>query len=852
MKGKGFLIFLAVLVGLVLVLGLFLGYSARRSFPTTEGTLNFSGLDGPVDIYRDEFGIPQIYATTQHDLFFAQGFVHAQERFWQMDFWRHQGAGRLSELLGDATLETDIFLRTLGWERIAQQELELLDDEYLAVLGAYTEGVNAYLAENTGTALSLEYLFLKIVNADYQPQPWTTLNSITWAKAMAWDLGNGYLDSELLRAQLAKALTPEQIAFLYPAYPSEHPVIVNHPHLTSDAGQAPSVTWQIPDQALAQLADLDARLAAQPWLDSSKFIGVGSNSWVLSGTLTDTGTPLLANDPHLGQQIPSIWFQIGMHCVEKSPDCPFDVAGFSFAGVPGVVIGHNDRIAWGMTNVGPDVIDLYVEKVNPANPLQYEYMGEWQDMETVTEVINVAGGEPYTLTVRLTRHGPLITEAYGVTDTLEGTQLQLPEEPYAVAMRWTALEPSFVFRSIYELNLAQNFDDFRSALSGFAVPSQNLIYADVDGNIGYQMPGKIPMRPAGDDGKLPVPGWTGEHEWLGYIPFEDLPYAFNPPEGYIATANNAVVGPEYPYFITDEWSYGYRAARIVDLIESAPGPIDKAYIQQMQGDNYFAAAADLVPLLLEIDLEAALVDAFSPDREAVEASRQQAVSLADTRELLHDWDYQNDKGSAAAALFNAFWRNLVILTFNDQLPEFYGMGVGDQSMLLVHQLLPDPDNVWWDDRNTPVTERRDDILVAAFAQAAAELQDSLGKDTAQWAWGSLHGMTFTHSVMDNFPLINKMFNRGPYPSSGGQGIVNALGWSLDSYQVSWLPSMRMIVDLGDLNNSLTVHTTGESGHAYHPHYIDMAPLWLNIQYYPMYWQRSAIEANAAAHLHLEP
>jgi len=824
----------AVLIIIVVLLGLlaavFVPRAMRQSFPQTDGDIHLDGLDGEVDIYRDALGVPQIYASTTHDLFFAQGYVHAQDRFWQMDFWRHQGAGRLSELLGENTLDVDRFIRTLGWERVARQELGLLDTDSLAILEAYSQGVNAYLRDHRGTALSMEYFFLPLLNRGYEPEPWQPLHTLTWAKAMAWDL-RGNMDSEIDRAMLLKSLPPEQVDQLFPPYPAEHPVIVNHPHLTAQGDlpqQAGLGEISFALQALAETQSIAHRLQAL----GGGTAGVGSNSWVISGELTDTGMPLLANDPHLSSQMPSIWYQVGLHCAPKGPDCLLEVAGVSFAGAPGVIIGHNDRIAWGFTNVGPDVMDLYIEKINPENQNQYEYQGRWEDMQVLTESIEIAGGETVEMPVRLTRHGPVITEVYDLGEFAEQTGIEMPES-YAIALRWTALEPKYVFRSIWNLNRAQNWEDFREAARELAVPAQNLVYADVDGNIGYQMPGDIPIRTPAHSGKLPVPGWTGEYEWQGYIPFEELPFTFNPPENYIVTANNAVVGPQYPYTISTEWDYGYRARRIVEMIEDAPGAIDIAYIQEMQADNQDPSAAFIVPVLEQVSLE-------DPGLQAA-------------RDLLDGWDYQNHMDSAQAALYAAFWKHLLLRTFKDDLPEFYAPWGGDNWAAIMQSLVDSPEDAWWDDRNTPSQENRDDIFRNAFSAALSEMQETQGRDSSSWSWGDLHTLTFSHAVMDNFPLIDRLFNRGPFRTSGGASVVNNTVWDAsEDYQVGTVPSMRMIVDLGSLQNSLLIHTTGQSGHAGHPHYIDMADMWRTIQYSPMLWERSQVEGAAQELLQLMP
>ncbi|MGB2963272.1 MAG: penicillin acylase family protein [Anaerolineales bacterium] len=813
--------------------------TAEKSFPLVEGEIQIAGLDGPVEIYRDSFGIPHIYAESHHDLMFTQGYVHAQDRFWQMDFWRHQGAGRLSELLGNTMLETDKFLRTLGWERVAKQELAQLEPEELSILEAYAEGVNAYLQEYSGTALSMEYAFLSILNRGYTPKSWIPLNSLTWAKAMAWDLRDN-LSTELDRAMLLKDISADQLEFIYPPYPQDHPLIVTDyasPESKIDQYNQNFTKFQsdnlIPVSAISPLIQsVISQVEALDNLTGGGFEGIGSNSWAISGELTDTGKPYLANDPHLGSQMPSIWYEVGLHCREKTESCQLDVAGFSFAGFPGIVIGHNDRIAWGLTNVGPDVMDLYIEKINSDNPTQYEYEGEWVEMEIVTETIQVAGKDPVDHTVYLTRHGPVIGSVYGLEEFAESTTLDIPEN-YALALRWTALEPSCMFCAMWEVNLSQNWQEFREAAKEFAVPSQNLLYADVEGNIAYQMPGRIPIREEGHDGMLPVPGWTGDYEWQGYIPFEELPNTLNPPEGYIVTANNAVVGPDYPYLISQQWDRGFRAQRIVDMLEEAPNPIPMDYIKQMQGDNHDLVAQTLVPILLEIQ--------FSDP------------ALVSAQQILQGWNYQADLDSAPALLFMVFYQNLINNTFQDELPDYFHVGVGSTAKELFRLLVNTPDHPWWDDPSTSNQENLEDIFRSTFEESYQEITKEQGKDPQDGKWGDLHTITFKNQVMSSFPIVNAAFDRGPFPASGGNEIVNATGWDpYEPYVIDWLPSMRMIVDLSDLSNSITIHTTGQSGHAYHPHYIDMADMWRTIQYHPMLWQFTTIQEQAESTLTLTP
>jgi penicillin amidase len=822
---------------------------APKSFPQIDGEIQLSGLDGKVDVYRDSMGIPQIYATTSHDLFFAQGYVHAQERFWQMDFWRHTGSGRLSEMFGSSQVDTDAFLRTLGWRQTAEEEWKQLSPETKSMLQAYTDGVNAYLKDHHDTALSLEYAVLGLLSPNYVIEDWTPVNSLTWGKAMAWDL-RGNMDEEIQRSVLLKTLTPEQIAQLFPDYPEEFPVIVNQmpstaqKSKTENSNEAAIDYSQVPIENVSYNTTLlDSALG--PWSD-----GLGSNSWVISGDLTDTGKPYLANDPHLGIQMPSIWFQIGLHCVKKTTDCPFEVTGFSFAGVPGVVIGHNDKVAWGVTNNGPDVMDLYIEKVNPDDPNQYEVNGKWVDFETREETIKTSKGESITITVRNTRHGPVISDTYGALKDKGKPEDQtfvaykdragvgLPGQ-YVISLAWTALSPSTPFEAIWGFDKAQNWDEFREAARNFHVPAQNLVYADVEGNIGYQNPGEIPIRAKGD-GTLPVPGWTDEYAWTGYIPFEELPYSFNPAEGYIVAANNQSSPRDYPYLITKDWNFGFRANRIDELIKNAPGKIDSAYIQKMQGDNYDQLAAVFVPRLLELGL-------------STPTSNQTAALDA-----LKDWDFQDNADSTPAAIFNAFFRHVMDNTFNDNMPEArYHANVYETRWYgAMWELAKNPNDPFWDDKSTPdVIETMDDMLVKSFKDGVTELEGTYGNDISKWQWGDMHAATFKNLTLGKSGvfLIEDLFNRGPFPTGGNKIAVNSTGWSsVDGYPTVWLPSMRMIVDMSNLNNSLTVHTTGESGHAYNKHYDDMSKLWASVQYYPMWWEQDSVIKDAEGHLVLKP
>jgi penicillin amidase len=556
--------------------------------------------------------------------------------------------------------------------------------------------------------------------------------------------------------------------------------------------------------------------------------GLGSNNWVISGERTESGKPILADDTHLGIQMPSIWYEVGLHCEPIGPECPYNVVGFSFASSPGIIIGHNDHIAWGVTNLGPDVQDFFIEKINPEDPNQYEFKGRWEDMEIIREEITVAGqDDPEVVNVRITRHGPIINDVIG------GVEEEWSYGWQPLAFSWTALQPGTLVKSILMINTASNWEEFRAALSYWNVPSQNFVYADVEGNIGYQAPGRIPIRAAGD-GTMPVPGWTGAYEWVDYIPFDALPRAFNPAEGYIVTANNAVVGTDYPYFISADWTEGYRARRIVEMIE-ADESITVEDVMTMHGDNVVVYAQDILPFLLQLPT----------------TDPKQAQAL----DYLRDWDFTAERESVPAVIFESLRIHLVDRVYGDELGEQLLRRLRSNLSVALSRMLPEPETPWFDDVTTPEVESRDEILLLALGDTVDELSETLGEDMSSWKWGDLHTATFRNQSLGNsgIGIIEAIFNRGPVAVDGTGGAVNATSYSMsDPYTVIAVPSQRQIVDLEYFEQSLTMHTTGQSGHPFHRHYDDMIDPWRNIQYHPMLWTRGQVEAAAEAHLTLMP
>ncbi|MER6220906.1 penicillin acylase family protein [Streptomyces sp900105755] len=901
-KGRRARLIVLVLV-LAVVGGVFYGAywsvsTVRASFPQTKGSITLEGLSGPVTVKRDGYGIPQIYASTDEDLFMAQGYVQAQDRFYEMDVRRHMTSGRLSEMFGKGQVKNDEFLRTMGWDRVAKEEYDTkLSASTKKYLQAYSKGVNAYLQGKDGKDISLEYAALGFVN-DYKPEQWTPVDSVSWLKAMAWDL-RGNMDDEIDRALMTSRLGPQQIRDLYPDYPySRNQPIVQEGQYdkvtktfeqsdstsgsgTSTGTSGTSTSSSTGSALTSQLESLYNVLDDVPTAVGVNGQGIGSNSWVVSGKYTITGKPLLANDPHLSASLPSVWYQMGLHCTTVSSKCQYDVTGYTFAGMPGVIIGHNADIAWGMTNSGVDVTDLYLEKLSGDG---YLYDDKTKPFTTRTETIKVAGGEPKKIVVRQTADGmPLLSDR---DDELvevgkkASVDTAAPDrgDGYGIALRWTALDPGTTMDAVFAIDKASDWSSFRDAAAQFDVPSQNLVYADTKNNIGYTLPGKIPTRSSADDGSIPAPGWDSQYKWTGFIKQDELPYEYNPKRGYIVTANQAVIDKDkYPYTLTTDWGYGTRSQRITDLIESKikdGGKISTDDMRQMQTDNSSEIAKLLVPKLLKINLD---------DKDVREAQK-----------LLEGWDYTQDADSAAAAYFNSVWRNILKLAFGNKLPkELRVKGQclwvdkidstgpvdddakvrecgerdadqaqpdgGDRWFEVVRNLMNKPDSDWWKTPagagDRPKADNMDQLFRRAMIDARWELTAKLGKDIDTWSWGRLHRLFLKNQTLgtDGPAVVQYILNRGPWKLSGGEATVDATGWNAaGGYGVVWVPSMRMVVNLDDFDKSKWINLTGASGHAFSAHYTDQTGKWADGELLPWSFSDQAVDKSTSDTLVLKP
>ena len=796
--GKGLVIVSILLVIVLVVLAGAGAWLVRRPWPQTEGTITVAGLSAPVEILRDEDGVPHIYAQNEHDLLFAQGYVHAQDRLWQMEFNRRIGKGTLSAIVGEGTLDTDCFLRTVGLRRAAEHDWTLLDADTQALLEAYAQGVNAYM-ESHRDELPLEFTILGV-----DPEPWSPIDSLTWGEAMAFRLSEKY-KFEILRARLVAELGEEAAQELMPPYPADAPLII--------PPEAHSYAWL----RGASSADSDA---LAPFLGPQGAVW-GSNNWVVHGSRTETGQPLLANDMHLPLDMPSIWYENGLHGGR------FDVVGYSFPGAPAVIVGHNAHIAWAVTNLPADVQDLYVEKLDdPTNPTQYEYEGQWHDLEIIPETIEVKGNDPVLLNVLITRHGPILND---VVSALEDA------EP--VALRWTSHDGNRIFGSVLGLNVATNLDEFRQALRQWDAPCQNFVFADTAGNIGYQTPCQIPIRAPGHQGLVPVPGWTGEYEWQGTIPFEELPSVLNPTPGYIVSANNRVVPDDYPHHLAYEWAAPYRAQRITDLL-AADDSVSVEDIKAIHAQTYSLPAEELRPYLLAVEAKGDL------QRQALE---QVAA-----------WDLYLETDRVGASIYEAWYWFLVHNTLDDELGEDLSEMYSDKHYVhvpMMIDMMKQPDSAWFDDVTTPQVETRDDIAARSLADAVAWLSENYGQDVAGWQWGRLHTMTFVHQPLglSGIAPLEALFNGRTVPARGDNLTVDAATFKfIEPFAMRQGVSQRLIVDLSDLDKALSIHSTGQSGQLFHRHREDFIDRWQNVEYHPLVFSRAAVAARATETLTLTP
>ena len=779
-------------VGLPFVLILGGGvYWLSSSLPEISGTAALRGLSASVEILRDADGVPHIFAKSDTDAMMALGFVHAQDRLWQMETMRRFGSGRLSEIVGKATLPSDRFVRTVGLEHLAEAALDRLDPELKAGLEAYAAGVNAFLKQHSG-AWPPEFMLLGTT-----PQPWRPSDSLIWGELMALQL-SGHWGRELTRAKLLESLTPAQVDELWPPYPEKAPVTL--------AAAAP--LEGLPLAPLARLAEA--------------FAGHGaSNAWVVDGAHSASGAPLLANDPHLGFSLPILWYLVRI----DTPDV--HLAGVTTPGVPLVVLGHNDRIAWSMTTTGGDVEDLFVETLDPDDPERYLTPEGPRPFRTRTEIIGVRGAEPETLVVRETRHGPVIS------DVVEDAK-KAAARGSVLALAATWLDPeNRIAEAVFHIDKARNWDDFTAALKDFNAPEQNLLYADVDGHIGFYAAGDVPIRKAGD-GRFPVEGASGAHDWNGKIPFAELPHGLDPPSGHFTNANNKVTPPSYPYAITrDGWDVPYRAERIEELLAGTPKATLDGFAD-MQADDLSLAARQLLPALLDVD---------PADEEARAAL-----------ERMKHWDGVMDRARGEPLIFTAWLAELTRGLFQARLGESFRAFYGERPELIGEIFSRHP--AWC----TPpgAAAQAGDCRAAsgaAFARALAWLKEHYGGDASLWRWGDAHQAQFVNKVFEHVPLLGPLIDVH-LPVGGGNFTLNRGGFALNNARAPFADihgaGFRALYDLKNLDRSRFMIATGQSGNPFSSHFSDLVRRWRDFDYLTLAGSRDALIAQGAERLILMP
>jgi len=794
--GLGFT-FLVVAAALLL-LGYFL---ATKSFPPTTGTMTLAGLQQPVQIYRDAFGMPHIIARSDHDVYFAAGVVQAQDRLWQMELIRRAGQGRLAEILGEKALPIDRLFRTLGLSQLAARTVDHLEPHTRDALQAYTDGVNAVISYQKGN-YPLEFDMLGI-----EPAPWKIEHSILLSKLMAWELNfSRWVD--ITYGYIVDRLGERKARDLYPDWPSYAPLIIpkelRGKHIASLARGLLQA-----DQAYRTLMGMGGS-------------GTGSNCWAIAGSRSVTGKPVLANDPHLVLTAPARWYE--MHLVAPG----LDVSGASLAGVPFIVIGRNRHIAWGVTNAMLDDEDFYVEKVDSVeHPTSYLFKGKWVPLQHVVDTILVKDGDPVILTSYRTHRGPIVNRIEPAAEL----------SPYLLSMRWTAAEITAEPQAFYDINRATTWKEFLEGLSHFSAPAQNFVYADVEGHIGYCMGGRIPLRKV-QSFASPYPGWTDDYDWKGYVEFDKNPKVLDPPDGMVVTANNRIVDASYPYYLSNHWEPPWRAMRIHEMIDGA-GKMTLEDIQRMQLDVISPQARMLVPVILHA------YDSIPPPDEDVRTALN----------YLRNWTGSMNREDVSTTIFQAFLIKAISNTIGDELgPTLTALydTLSARPMIAITDLLRKDSSSWFDNVLTPQVETKNEIVRKSLEDGIQYLRERLGGELKEWRWGDIHQIEFRHVFGEN-RILRTMFNVGPFPVGGSHSTV----WKGD-YRIGTPfdntvgPSTRQVFDMADPNDTRAVTPPGQSGQIYNRHYDDQIPLWLAGAYRRVPMDLDRIEKSQYDLLTLDP
>jgi penicillin amidase len=761
----------------------------KAALPRYQGDLALSGLRERVKIFWQPHAIPHVFAADEHDLFFAQGYLHAQERLWQMEIGRRFLSGRMAEIFGSfpvpwkeltshfrgtTSVDFDYFMLLLGIRRSAMLSLELLPEDHRQRLEAYSLGVNRYI-EQCGKKLPWEFRLLRI-----EPEVWQPADSLTLAKGFAFLLSTSLVTRLNMIAVAAKLDgQPEKLCSLYPTYPEKGPTI------TRALWDAARAAWQFTSGVFA----------GSDWYPS----GHGSNGWVIAARRSTTNYPILCNDPHLRMTLPSTWYLMHLK-VESPPFAPdgYEAWGASIPGCPCIQLGHNRRIAWGVTAALCDDVELYREKLHPVETERYLVGDEWHRLKSREEIIHVRGKKFVAKIIRFTRHGPVISDFHAERSMSE-----------VLALRWTAHDPSQEFRCLYGVNRAQNWHEFLESLSYQAAPTLNYIYADRDGNIGYSLAGKVPLRPSVPT-LLPPEGWRNENEWQGYVPFSDLPRLYNPPEGAIATANQRIADTAYPYYLSQFFEPPYRIQRIGELLKSRDR-LSQEDMEAMQKDSVSLHAR-------------ALVEALNSDLSRAFAENSLAAAAA---HRLLGWNGQCDETSVESAIFHVFHQRLLAnLLLTDLGEELFTAQVEifNQCLIPVDEILKNSHSPWF------AKQSRKSLVFKSLTETCDHLERAFGGNIENWTWGRLHTLTLDHAL-GRVKFLRPLVSIGPFPSAGDGTTLN-MGFyrHSDPYRHTVGPSLRFIINLGHLGESRFIVSSGQSGHLGSPYYHDLTTLWRRGEY----------------------
>lgn len=803
-----------MLLIVLVTLGLLFNGLTKKSFYEESGVMKVKGITSRVNIYKSELGVSKIFADNESDMYFTLGYTHAQDRLWQMDLGRRVAQGRLSEILGQDVLDFDIMFRTLGIDKTASKLFDKLSPKSKEILASYCRGVNYFIEQNS-SRLPLEFDIL-----NYKPDEWKPEHSLMLIRLIGWELNLSWY-TDVMFGEVVKKFGLEKAKDFFPAYPDDAPFVIRDNSVTgkADTSKKKNSTsfndLHIIEKNYSDASDLWKNYSGIS-RDYRKYFGmegthIGSNAWVIAGSRTESGKPILANDPHLALMAPSKWYEVSMYDNEKK----YSVCGFTIPGVPGIAIGQNESISWGLTNLMCDDADFYILKRDSADRKKYIFKNEVIPLDSTVETIKVKDiADDYIFTRYMTRLGPVVSNLEK-TGFINNQKFTIANADELLTFKWTGYETSDELETFYRINNSKNWNDFKDALKTFGTPALNFVYADTSGNYAYHAAGLIPVRSNLSSNELAIFPSNGEIEWTGFVPYDELPVTLNPPDSFIVSANNKPQ-KNYKYYISNLYEPHYRAERIEDMIRSG-SVINDNEVKLMQNDVYSIQAKDFCAYLFK---------SFGDESQLTDDIRNYLT-------LLKDWDYEFKVYSSAATLFSQFeielYKNLYKDALGDELFENY----------IFLKSIPVRNTAWLLTRQSSVVFENEfskkQIIRKSFYDAVSALIAKYGNDPAMWQWGGVHQVEMRHPL-GVVPALSSMLNIGPFRISGNGTTVNNLEYSFDKAlktQVfeSYLgPSLRMIVDMYDAKKYLSIIPTGQSGQPLHRNYNDQARLWLNGDY----------------------